>query len=238
MTSNSFARGEKKHLHSFEEVDVVHPNLGKKTRAVRWQKQNKADHTGLICIPDKTLFPCQFYPGRSRTPGPSSLCLMTMCEVTCAFRNTAVFQHTLTPSGAWSLTCSWAAFLWSLEHMRGNISTGRCAGLSLGISETTKKRQEYGKRHQLELRHEHIYKCMHHTQLSLFIDPCSYCRHAPCGTFTRSGKWLLLQFQMSLHACISSLSYKGPTVWGNDNSICGTDIQARTEWDAVSVYWN
>lgn len=36
-----------------------------------------------------------------------------------------------------TLTCSWAAFLWSLEHTRGNISTGRCVTLSWGTSETT-----------------------------------------------------------------------------------------------------
>lgn len=38
---------------------------------------------------------------------------------------------------ACSLTCSWAASLWSLGHTRGNISTGRCARLSWGTSETT-----------------------------------------------------------------------------------------------------
>lgn len=41
------------------------------------------------------------------------------------------------PTAACSLTCSWAAFLWSLGHMRGSISTGRCATLSSGTSETT-----------------------------------------------------------------------------------------------------
>lgn len=58
-----------------------------------------------------------------------------MYEVNCRFKKGTTCTE---PNcAARSLTCSWAASLWSPGHMRGNISTGRCARLSLGISETT-----------------------------------------------------------------------------------------------------
>lgn len=143
-----------------------------------------------------------------------------MCEVTCAFCNTAVFPHTLTPSGAGSLTCSWAAFLWSLEHMRGNISTGRCAGLSLGISETTKKaRIREDTPTGVEARDTDCI-CMYHIHLPKFH--LVFQTHAPTAGTSHVGRLPGLESgfcftsQMSLGTvvgCISSPSYKGLTLF-------------------------
>lgn len=137
----------------------------------------------LIHVPDKTLFPCQFYPGQSHMPGPSSLLRVKKMYQGNVYFTVLLYFNILNPTEACSLTCSWAAFLWSLEHMRGNISTGRCARLSWGISETTREAriQEDGltgvetqKTNILYIYIYTIFNCPASAFLWLgLIDPCS-----------------------------------------------------------------
>lgn len=84
-----------------------------------------------IFVPDKTLFPFQFYPVQSHRLEPSFLCRKRnqLNKVNKKQINDTVQEV--------FLTYNWAAFLWSLGHRPGSISTGRCVILSLGTSETT-----------------------------------------------------------------------------------------------------
>lgn len=97
-------------------------------------------------------------------------------------------RHAATPTsrGVCSLTCSWAAFLWSLEHMRGNISTGRCATLSWGTSETAG---------QGRTRLERL-----NTDKTLIFTP-------------HLGRPTIQMAQWALHACPIWEDYKGDFDW-------------------------
>ena len=137
-----------KYLHSFEEVDVVDPNLWEEQLSVRWQSikevyTHTSTNTELRCVYlIRHYLHAYFIQGKVIRLSH----LLSEGEKRSEFSQICVLhrftegstRHTAQPHyAACALTCSWAASLWSPGRMRGSISTGRCATLSWDISETT-----------------------------------------------------------------------------------------------------